>query len=236
MWVLASRKGGPGGPAPSLLPLARADDSVAGTQLRSHPRRARAPAPELIPQRPVLPKPQGDSSPRTLPSGARVTLPTPGFGPQRFPVLEPHWDKSRPPAQEPRTSGAVSPGPHGAAGRQHQWQLRERCVRLCGGLGRALRFSPSPTPPSPPPPPPLLGSQCWEGGSQRHISTGFPNCPEVPGLAEMSPPQWQLQGTEAREEGKQSALGQVACEGVGWRVVLTLCRLARHLPTFLSTT
>lgn len=71
MWMLLSRKGGPREPAPSLLPLARASDSVAGTQLRSHPGRARAPAPVLIPQRPVLPKAQGDSSPGTLPSGAR---------------------------------------------------------------------------------------------------------------------------------------------------------------------
>lgn len=124
------RKGGPGGPAPSLLPLARAGDSVAGTQLRSHPRRARAPASVLI-------APRARCCPRlrvTPPRGpsplGRVTLPTPGSGPQRLPAPEPSWDKSRPPAQEPRTSGAVSPGPHGVAGRQCQRQLRERCVRL----------------------------------------------------------------------------------------------------------
>lgn len=160
----------------------------------------------MIPQCLGLPKAQGDSSPRTLPFGARVTLPTPGSGPQRLPVPEPRWDKSRQPAQEPRTSGAVSPGPHGAACRQRQRQLRERCVRLCGKPGRGAALL-TLSPPSSPPPPHLLGPQSWKGGGQHHIPTGFPNCPEVPGLAEMSPPQWQLQGAEATERRKIERTG-----------------------------
>lgn len=172
----------------------------------------------MIPQRPVLPKAQGDSSLRTLPFGARVTLPTPGFRPQRLPVPKPSWDKSRQPVQEPRTSGAVSPGPHGAAGRQRQRQLRERCVLLCRGVGGCtwagaalLTLSPS----SSPPPPHLLGRQCWEGGGQHHFPTLFPNCPEVRVWRRCHLPSGSCRELKQRKEEKQSALGQVARERSG---------------------
>lgn len=157
----------------------------------------------------MLPKAQGDSSPRTLPFGARVTLPTPGSRPQRFLVPESRWDKSRQPVQEPRTSGAFSPGPHGAAGRQLQWQLRERCVRLWGwGVGDVGGRCASHLVPT------ILATSSSPAGARRlgrgrsasYIPTWFPNCPKFR-VCRRCHLQWQLQGAEAIERRKTERTG-----------------------------
>lgn len=180
----------------------------------------------------MLPKAQGDSSPEDPPLRGARHSPHPWV---RTPaasraVPKPRWDKSRQPAQEPQTSGAVSPGPHGAAGRQRQWQLRERCVGLCwGNLGGRCASHLVPT---------ILAISSSPAGAAKlgtgEVSNIFPlgsqtvlkfrvwrRCHLPRGSC------WEL---KQQKEEKQSALGQVACERGGIEnsgVVLARCRLTR---------
>lgn len=179
----------------------------------------------------MLPKAQGDSSPRTLPFGARVTLPTPGFGPWRLPVpCRSHVGTSHgnlPRNRGPRALSAQVPMELRVA--NANGSCENGACGCEGDLGGCCASHLVPT---------ILAISSSPAGAAK-LGTG-----EVSNLFPLGSqtvlkfrvwrrchlPSGSCRELKQQKEEKQSALGQVACERGGIEnsgVVLACCRLTR---------